>query len=448
MADQHFDIAIIGAGIGGLALAIGLSHHQIPFTIYESAPAFSTVGAGVGLGPNALQAMDLIDKRFREMYMKIATGNLRPEKKHVMMEAMRIEEGLGEGESWWGHGEWGAPYFERTGAHRKDLLDIMTSFIDEKSVRFNRSVVSIEEVQNQVHLTFADGQVATHAAAIGCDGINGFTRRAVLGTRFPELVASQYTHKYVYRTVVSLETAKEILGELATDAKMYMGRDANLSTYPISGGKQVNVVAFKRDPHPWQHKGNTYEVDRDTMLQDFADSKIDGRLLRLLQHTPPTRWAIFDHPTTPTYHNSLVCLLGDVAHASSPHQGAGAGQALEDALVLTHALSTLFGTTASSPSALRGPSSLARAQAFGAAFRAYDEVRRPRAQLQVTTARETGDLYNLRERSRGGEEVLLGIERAVGTLNGRFEWLWRRDLEGDVKGVGERVRELLGRLEP
>lgn len=286
MADQNFNIAIIGAGIGGLALAIGLTHHQIPFTIYESALAFSTVGAGVGLGPNALQAMDLIDKRFRDMYMKIATGNLRPEKKHVMMEAMRIEEGLGEGESWWGHGEWGAPYFERTGAHRKDLLDIMTSFIDKNSVRFNRSVVSIEEVQNEVHLTFANGQVAIHVAAIGCDGINGFTRRAVLGARFPELVAPQYTHKYVYRTIVSLETAKEILGELATDAKMYMGRDANLSTYPISGGRQVNVVAFKRDPHPWQHEGNTHVVDREAMLQDFADSKVDSRLLRLLQVRP------------------------------------------------------------------------------------------------------------------------------------------------------------------
>lgn len=320
MADQHFNIAIIGAGIGGLALAIGLTHHQIPFTIYESAPAFSTVGAGVGLGPNALQAMDLIDKRFRDMYMKIATGNLRPEKKHVMMEAMRIEEGLGEGESWWGHGEWGAPYFERTGAHRKDLLDIMTSFIDKSSVRFSRSVVNVEEVQNEVYLTFADGQVARHAAAIGCDGINGFTRRAVLGTRYPEVVAPQYTHKYVYRTIVSLETAKEILGELATDAKMYMGRDANLSTYPISGGRQVNVVAFKRDPHPWQHEGNTHVVDRDTMMQDFADSKLDSRLLRLLEVRPSLQ------PKTLTrnpYHPSVPKLPHPLTHPSTHPQPAG-----------------------------------------------------------------------------------------------------------------------------
>lgn len=110
MASQsNSSVAIIGAGIGGLGFAIGLKHLGIPFIIYESAPAFSAVGAGVGLGPNALRAMDLIDKRFRDEYMKIATGNLKPEKRHVMMEAMRLEEGLGEDEQWWGKGGWVRP---------------------------------------------------------------------------------------------------------------------------------------------------------------------------------------------------------------------------------------------------------------------------------------------------------------------------------------------------
>lgn len=283
MTDQQFNIAIIGAGIGGIALAIGLTHHGIPFTIYESAPAFSSVGAGVGLGPNALQAMDLIDKRFRAMYMKIATGNLNPDKKHSMMEAMRMESGLGEGERWWRHGDWGAPYFERTGAHRKDLLDIMTSFIDDDAVRFNQTVVNIEQAHDQVTLTFADGRVARHSAAIGSDGIKGFTRQAVLGTRYPKLVEPQYTHKYVYRAIIPIEDAKQMLGDLATDAKMYMSRTSTLSTYPISEGRHINVVAFKRDPGLWQDKGNTRDVSRAAMLEDFADIHVDDRLLKLLE---------------------------------------------------------------------------------------------------------------------------------------------------------------------
>ena len=289
MADRQFNVAIIGAGIGGLALAIGLTHHGVPFTVYESAPAFAAIGAGVGLGPNALRAMDLIDKRFRDKYMEIATGNLKPEKKHVMMEAMRMEEGLGEGESWWGNGEWGAPYFERTGAHRKDLLDIMTSFIDKNRVQFNRAVANVEQRHGQVTLTFTDGRVASHAAAVGCGGIKGLTRRAVLADRFPEAVEPQYTYKYVYRTIISIEDAKEILGDLATDAKMYMSKDCNLSTYPISEGKQVNVVAFRRDVGPWKHAGNTYDVDRQAMLEDFAAIRVDQRLLKLLEVSADSR---------------------------------------------------------------------------------------------------------------------------------------------------------------
>ncbi|KAF9692662.1 hypothetical protein EKO04_009347 [Ascochyta lentis] len=441
MVNQLSDLAILGAGIGGLALAIGLTRHRIPFTIYESAPAFSAVGAGIGLGPNALRAMDLIDQRFRTMYMEIATGNLNPEKKHVMMEAMRMEEGLGQGESWWGQGEWGAPYFERTGAHRKDLLDIMTSLIDKDTVRFNSTVVDMEQTDDQVTLTFADGRTANHIAVVGCDGIRGLTRRAVLADRYPETVEPQYTHKYVYRTVVSIEDATQILGDLATDAKMFVSRDANLSTYPISKGKQINVVAFKRDPSPWQHGRNTVEVSKQSMLDDFAHITMDKRLLRLFEHITPTRWPIFDHPSTPTYHNALLCLLGDAAHASSPHQGAGAGQALEDALLLTAALAKIHATL---PSSLFTTPSPSRAQALRSAFEAYDELRRPRAQRQVRTARECGELYNLRDVQTG---AVTGIDEVLENLSVRFEWLWLHDLEGDIRDVEEKISVSLNDME-
>lgn len=123
--------------------------------------------------------------------------------------------------------------------------------------------------------------------------------------------------------------------------------------------------------------------------------------------------------------------------------------ALEDALILSASLSTLFQTT--SPGILNTPSK-GRTTALAKAFQAYDEVRRPRAQRQVGTARETGEVYNLRDWRGGGEgeERGMGVEEVVRVLGGRFEWLWRRDLEGDVEGVGERVRELVlvGGLEP
>jgi salicylate hydroxylase len=432
--NEGFNVAIIGAGIGGLGLAIGLNHLGVPFTIYESAPAFSAVGAGVGLGPNALRAMDLIDERFRNMYMNIATGNLKPEKKHVMMEAMRMEKGLGEGEDWWGNGGWGAENFERTGAHRKDLLDIMTSFIQEGSVKFNARVANMTQGNDTVTVEFEDGSIAQHVAVVGCDGVKGFSRRIVLQDRYPECVEPQYTGKYVYRAIVPMTDAKEILGDLATDAKMYMSKGANLSTYPISEGTKMNVVAFKRDYEPWAYPEFTYEVSREDMINDFQVYGPDPRLLKLLDWAQPTRWGIFHHINTPTYYNSLICMLGDVAHAGGPHQGAGAGQCLEDALILSRVLGKLYHNT--SPQTLATPSPL-RTKFTEAAFQAYDEVRRPRAQEQVRTTAECGELYNLLHPVVGND-----IVKTVENLNGRFKWLWEHDLLADVSTVEKRFGEL------
>lgn len=425
MAADNFDVAIIGAGIGGLALAIGLSHLGVPFTLYESAPVFSAVGAGVGLGPNALQAMDMIDQRFRQKYMSIATGNLRPEKKHIMMEAMRLEAGLGQSEDWWGHGGWGAHYFERTGAHRKDLLEIMTSFIKRDSVRFNKRARSIMQYGHQVSITFEDGEVVHHATVVGSDGVKGLTRRVVLGDRYPECVPPQYTGKYVYRAIVPMSDAKDILGELATDAKMFMGKGANASTYPISKGTAINFVAFKKDSERWRCPDVTYEVSKEDMMNDFLRINTDNRIMKLLDHAKPTRWGLFHHLHTPTYYNSLVCLLGDVAHASGPHQGAGAGQCLEDALVLSRILGKLYRTTPKSM--ISNPSRL-RTRLIEAAFRSYDEIRRPRAQKQVKTSQECGEVYSL-SCPVYGEDIV----RAIRHLNGRFAWLWEHDLAADVR---------------
>ncbi|KAI4869211.1 hypothetical protein F4820DRAFT_407584 [Hypoxylon rubiginosum] len=81
-------IAILGASIGGLALAIGLAKRNVPVTVYEAAEQFSTVGAGIGLGPNSLSTMDLIDPIFQEQYEKVKTKNEKPEFEHSMFDAL------------------------------------------------------------------------------------------------------------------------------------------------------------------------------------------------------------------------------------------------------------------------------------------------------------------------------------------------------------------------
>jgi salicylate hydroxylase len=140
---------------------------------------------------------------------------------------------------------------------------------------------------------------------------------------------------------------------------------------------------------------------------------------------------MFHHPRTSTYFKGLVCLLGDAAHASLPNQAAGAGQGLEDALVLSRVLAQCHSSLSSSPKPREVMKKLR------AAFEAYDEVRRPRAQHQVETAVECGRLYNLQHPCYDDD-----MEKIVDVLNHRFDWLWEHDLEGDVKLVENRYLEL------
>lgn len=77
-------------------MLIGLLHQNISCTLYEAAPAFAEIGAGVSFGPNAVRAMSLIDPEIKKGYDKIATSNAWPEKRKVWFDFT-----LGQNEGGW-----------------------------------------------------------------------------------------------------------------------------------------------------------------------------------------------------------------------------------------------------------------------------------------------------------------------------------------------------------
>lgn len=95
IVDSPLTVVIIGAGIGGLALAIGLLKQNVKCIIYEGAAGFDAIGAGIGLGPNALRAMALMDAKFAKMYEEVKVGNTSPDRVHEQFEILRTEEGFG-----------------------------------------------------------------------------------------------------------------------------------------------------------------------------------------------------------------------------------------------------------------------------------------------------------------------------------------------------------------
>lgn len=136
------------------------------------------------------------------------------------------------------------------------------------------------------------------------------------------------------------------------------------------------------------------------------------------------RWPLFHHPDTPTYFNNRICLLGDSAHASGPSQAAGAGQGLEDALILSKLLSLVTHSSELAP-----------------AFAAYDVVRRPRAQGVVRDSREVGLMYFLSHGEFGDD-----LQKITDDANRRLPLIWYHDLEADVRTAETMFRSLVAKV--
>jgi salicylate hydroxylase len=416
--DSPPEIAILGAGIGGLALAIGLIKRGVPVKVYEAAREFATIGAGIGFGPNSLNAIDLIDPGLRVRYEDAKTANEKPDFEHSVFDALYAEEGFGERRGWQ-RGLVGAEYFTRSSAHRKDLLQILESFIPDGTVQFSKRAESIRQVDGKVIVRFEDSTSIQVDGLIGCDGIKGITRGVVLGSIAPETVPATYCQMYIYRGILPMKDAKEILGDHAGDAKWFMDRNRGVAIYPISKQKEENFVFFVADHGKWTDEQGSIPCSKDEMLKDLEG--FDPRLLKLLDWAQPLRWPTFHHPRTPTYYKDRLCLLGDVAHASSPHQAAGAGQGLEDAVVLSHLLSLVRSS-----------------EQLTTAFRVYDGIRRPRAQKVVQTSFEAGELYFWQHPDIGDD-----MHRIVENGNDRLHWIWKHDLQADVIEAEKRFKSLI-----
>lgn len=166
-----------------------------------------------------------------------------------------------------------------------------------------------------------------------------------------------------------------------------LGHHGHVLTTLISHGKYINVVGYhSKADNKWDNEKWIIPTTREQMYSTFTGFVPTVRSIISLVEKPDI-WALFDHlPSSTYFHKGKICLLGDAAHASTPHHGAGAGMAIEDAMIL----SRLLGEITS-------------AGQLEAAFKAYDTVRRPRSQRLVESSRRVARVYDFED-----EEVLGG----------------------------------------
>ena len=417
-------IAIVGGGIGGLSLLLGIldsasQDHVVPH-IYEAAPAFTEIGAGVAFGSNTIRAMQLLKPEVAQVYMKHATfqqdRGTRERKvwsSYVMgMDGRSPRNQLKAGDLI--HEVIVSE--ERSSVHRAHFLEAMVQLLPADAgsyVTFGKRLTDlVEEADGSVILKFEDDTTATADTVIGCDGVKSRVRPILLDGH--DNIEPTFTGKYAYRGLVPMNEAVSALGKRrAQNAHFYWGYDGHVLTFPIEHGQTMNVVAFQTEKDSvWQHGARwVLPGDRTRMMRDFQGwgDEVQAILSRMKS---ADIWALFDHPPAHTYYRkSQICLLGDSAHASTPHQGAGAGMAIEDALVLSRLLGKIT-----------------RREQLEGAFRAYDRVRRLRTQSLVTTSRDAACLYEFQK-----EGILDDPEAARENLDGRMRWVWDIDLEAHLQ---------------
>ncbi|KAA1472118.1 FAD/NAD(P)-binding domain-containing protein [Dentipellis sp. KUC8613] len=415
MAAKNFRVAIVGGGVCGVVCAIGLQRAGIHVDIFEAATKYGEVGAGIGIGPNAvrvLQKLDLLnDITFSEDEEPPAVRPFKYKFPPSDVGAVLFQTPAGEDDL-------------SLAMHRASLLDTLVKSIDPAltSTHFNKRCTSITEssaAQSTATLHFSDGSTHETDVVIGADGVKSTVRNFVAGEEASKSLV--FTNGIAYRGLVSMEKVEEAGVKIEEDVyAVWMGDGVHLVTYPIRNKTILNVAAFAIDySTPMGHKprppGEPWVVptSREEVLGHFKGWNCD--VMKILESIEqPTKWYVHGlYPPLDSFVRGRVALIGDAAHAMLPFLAAGAGQGIEDAYVMSRLLAHPQ-TDASN---------------LEEVLRAYDRFRAPRANDISLRSKRCGDTYEgygpSGPSARGREADMKGMWEAV----------WYHDLEADVEAA-------------
>jgi 6-hydroxynicotinate 3-monooxygenase len=313
-------IAIVGAGMGGLASAAALRRVGIDVTVYEQAPQFARLGAGIQIGCNAMKVLRGLglESRLRDGSFYPRSWNNRDwrtgEVKFDMIFGETAEQ------------KFGAPYLL---AHRGDLHAALVSAVPGECIKLGHKLVGLDETGDGVRLAFANGETAVADAVIGADGVHSVVRDMLFG-RSPV----QFTGRIAYRTTYP---AALLNGQKIDDCTKWWGEDRHIVIYYVKPDRsEIYLVTSQPEPdfriESWSAKGDVGELRS-------AFAGFDRQVETVLAACPDVhKWAIVDRNSLERWSDRNVTLLGDACHPMTPYMAQGAAMAIEDAAVLSRCL--------------------------------------------------------------------------------------------------------------
>ncbi|KAJ6496181.1 FAD/NAD(P)-binding domain-containing protein [Mycena sanguinolenta] len=328
---QPLNVAIVGAGIGGLAAAISLRRSGHHVQVFEASRTKTEIGAGISVQGNAQRILQQFG---------FCRGNLKPVDwdETVVFDA---KNGIGTTRPW--HFA-GSDESKSSFCHRSDLHDELKRLALGESeglgrpveIHLSSKVVACDPEAGTV--TFSNGETVHADVVIGADGIHSVIRTSIIG----HAVDAPPSGLTAFRCLFDASNLNEVtdlewLTEGLSGARTVMLREEALRAffiYPCRSGTLINFVGIYSDPEQgstdWTQSTTLEEVR--AKFQDFHPKFL--RILDLSPRAPILKWQMRYLPALPAWTRARAAIIGDAAHATLPTLGQGAAMAIEDAGVL------------------------------------------------------------------------------------------------------------------
>ena len=325
-------IAVVGAGIAGLATALACARAGHRVQVFEQVRAFAPVGAGIQLGPNATRVLhDLgLESALRAVAAFPAELQVRSGIDARLLGVLPLGEQA--------QTRYGAPYATLARADLHHMLLTALEAHSQASLYLGCHIDTVQQDSSAVQFSTAGGLVRRAECMAGADGLWSKLRSQVLHDTPPSA-----TGHIAYRALVPQSDLPEDLRSAVVTA--WLGPQFHVVTYPVRGGAWLNAVvvvhktrngADEGEPDNWSQPANP-----DAVAAGIAGAAL---VLRDLVQAMGgwQSWTLFDRPplrSAALMGAARIALVGDAAHPMRPYLAQGGGMALEDSGCLARELS-------------------------------------------------------------------------------------------------------------
>lgn len=382
MALKDLEIAVVGAGIGGLATALALRRTGARVRVLEQADELSEIGAGLQISANGmvvLRALGVVPQGSGGPGVRsdgTIIRDFRTGRRVTTMPPPAV----------------GPTYY----FHRADLIDLLRSAAERAGVDLilGQQVTSCDARGGQPSVETVDGRTHYADVVVAADGGRSRLRNTLVRSGSP-----RFTGQVAWRATISGQNT-----DLDPRAVLTMGPGRHIVTYPIRGGSQINIVAVE-ERTDWREEGWRHQGDPEDLRRRFTE--FGGMVADQLAAVETVHlWALFLHPVAERWQDGQLALVGDAAHPTLPFMAQGACLALEDAWVLAQCL--------------------AHASDPASGLVDYEVARKHRAQRVVAAA--SANARNFHYKSPIRELAQLGLFAMGPRIARRYDWIYGHDV--------------------